>query len=159
MSKRVLVLFLVLGIILVGLAPMIGALLLAGSSSPTSPNDLNLPATYDPAHYGLPPTIAGYKVLAVLTSDNTACMPPGTKRLVLQSSQPNVESYLAQSDPAAIERELERLGFADFYGGGIEIDGPASITQAFLSELKKWNDFSQKYGCVTSLPAATVLSP
>jgi hypothetical protein len=53
--------------------------------SPTNTAVPALPESFDPKTYGLPETLAGYAVLAVLTSENRACMPPGQNTVVLQS--------------------------------------------------------------------------
>ena len=112
-------------------------------------------APYLPAQYGLPDTIAGYKVLAVLTSDNTACMPPGAKRLILQTTQPTVEEFLETSDAAGIKAELEQKGFPEFAKWGVEIGGPDATFDKVVSENEDWNAFSRKYGCAQSIPALT----
>lgn len=151
MRKPILILIITLGISMLGLA------FFSRDSSYTdllNQNHSTLPSTYDPAHYGLPPTIVGYKTFAVLTSDNTACMMPGEKRLVLQTTQVNVQSFLSTSDYAAIKKDLQQRGFADFAQDNIQIVGPGTTLDQFLSENEKWNEDSKKYGCVTSAPAA-----
>ena len=132
----------------------------SGQASPTAATASEKPSrtpasVYDPAYYGLPDTIAGYKVLAVLTSDNTACMPPGAKRLILQTTQPTVEEFLKTSDAAGIKAELEQKGFPEFAKWGVEIGGPDATFDKVVSENEDWNAFSRKYGCVTSGPPAT----
>lgn len=153
MRKPIIILIIVLGISVLGLAFVSrdkSYADLLNQSHSTSPG------TYDPAHYGLPSTIAGYKTFAVLTSDNTACMMPGEKRLVLQTTQANVQSFLSTSDYAAIEKDLQQRGFADFAQNNIQIVGPGTTFDQFLSENEKWNEDSNKYGCVTSGPSLPV---
>jgi hypothetical protein len=60
------------------------------------------------ADHGLPETIAGYRVLAVQTSETTACMRSGTARLVLQSDASNAQEAISM-DVSAVYQELERL--------------------------------------------------
>lgn len=62
--------------------------------TPVLPPLSDSPDQFDPKSYGLPDTIAGYKVLGVVTSENQACMVPGSKSLVLQTTEPTVEDYL-----------------------------------------------------------------
>lgn len=74
----------------------------AGSASPPRM------VPYEIAQQGLPTTIAGYKVLTVLTSGTTACMPPGEKHLILQARQPNVKTS-TRSQPYAYSRFYHRM--------------------------------------------------
>jgi len=60
---------------------------------------VDISSSYSPPDYGLPNTLAGYKVMAVKTSENTACMSTGTKRIILQASDPDVETFLKNSRP------------------------------------------------------------
>jgi hypothetical protein len=65
--------------------------------------------SFDPGYYRLPDMIAGYKLLAVETSANTACMTPGTIRLFLQTSQPNVDAFLKNNPGGGVQSEVEKL--------------------------------------------------
>ncbi len=152
MLKRMLILIIVLGIFVLGLA-FFGHVSLSVRSKLLNQNRSTPPNTYDPAHYGLPPTIAGYKTFAVLTADNTACMTPGEKRLVLQATQVNVQDYLSASSYAAIQQDLQQRGFADFAQSNVQIVGPGTTLNQFLTENEKWNEDRKKHGCVTSAPA------
>jgi hypothetical protein len=153
MRKPIRIIIIVVGISLLGLAFVIRD---NSYANLLNQNQSTSPSTYDPAHYGLPPTIAGYKTFAVLTSDNTACMMPGEKRLVLQTMQANVQRFLSTSDYTAIEKDLQQRGFADFAQGNIQIVGPSTTLDQFLSENERWNEDSKKYGCMTSGPAVPV---
>jgi hypothetical protein len=113
-------------------------------------------SSYDPARYGLPGTIAGYKVFAVLTSDNTACMMPGEKRLILQATQQSVEDFLKTSNGPDINTELVQKGFPAFARWGVQVVGPGTKLDEFLSENQKWNALMQKHGCVTTGPIPTM---
>ena len=57
----------------------------------------------------LPGEIAGYKVLATLNSEDTACMRPNTTRLVLQTSAPTVEDFLAGVQPSSVTQALRNV--------------------------------------------------
>ena len=112
--------------------------------------------SYDPADYGLPATLNGYKTFAVLTSENTACMPPGEKRLVLQAPQDNVQSFLDQNNPASLLFGLQQSGFSDFAQGDLEYVGPGIQFEQFIAENEKWNQAMRESGCVKSGPALAV---
>jgi len=79
-------------------------------------------------------------------------MIPGEKRLVLQAMQANVQDYLSTSSYAAIQQDLRHRGFADFAKNNVQIVGPGTTLDQFLSENEKWNEDRKKYGCVTSAP-------
>ena len=109
---------------------------------------------YAPAYYGIPNTIAGYNVLAVLTSDNLACMLPGEKRLVLQANESTLEEYLAKSQPLSIQEELKRLGLTEMTAG-VEIAGPGSTLEQLVEEVNKWNQEATIRGCVQLGPTGS----
>lgn len=78
----------------------------------------------------IPRRIGDYKVLGVMTSDTTACIPPGTIRIILQQAKP--------SDGEA-SVPLTRGMFADrghiyweFVGEGITLEG-------IVANLDNWN--------------------
>jgi hypothetical protein len=141
------------------IAAVVGLMLLRHLDWASANSNVKLSQTaagaYDPARYGLPSTIGGYQVLAVLTSDNNACMLPGEKVLVLEATQQSVEEYLRTSNIPDIKTELRQKGFPDFAQSGPQIVGPGTKLDEFLSEVKKSNAFAQQYGCVTSGPAPT----
>jgi hypothetical protein len=158
MRKRRLVIFIATSILMLGLV-FFGRVSPFVQSSLLNRNSFTTPSTYDPSYYGLPPTIAGYKTFAVLTSDNTACMMPGEKRLVVQASQATVQGFLSEGDYTAIQNDLQQHGFGDFAQGNMEIVGPGTTLDQFLSENEKWNKAGKEYGCVTSAPASTFPNP
>jgi hypothetical protein len=154
MRKSTVILGVVLGTFVISLILLgqVGLSARFGSLNQTGATPFNL---YDPAYYGLPPTLAGYKVFAVLTPDNTACMLPGEKRLVLQATQPNVEEFLRTNNNAMITKELEEKGLSEYDKWGIQIVGPGVVLEEFLAENTKSTEFRRKFGCVTSVPKST----
>ena len=124
--------------------------LLAGQASAVSLNQVsgtmtNLAVTiptgpFDPASYGVPDSIAGYKVLAVISANNTACVGPDDKRLVLLTDEPTVMDTVNKSQIDAVNVEAARLGLTDYTKGGIQwAGGPSATTQQFAANLPKWN--------------------
>lgn len=103
---------------------------------------------YDPARYGVPPVIAGYEVLTVLTPDNTACMDPEERRLVLQAPQGSVEEFLQQSRPDAVIGALEQLGLTQTAHWFVQYVGPGITLQGFIEENEKWNKDAATGGCI-----------
>jgi len=103
---------------------------------------------YDPARFGIPATIGGYKVLAVFTSDNLDCMGPGEIRLALQAAAPNVDAYLANNNLPAIQKELEQRG----------LNVGMTIAQ-IIREAARWNQGMDAYGCFRSGGPAPTIGP
>ncbi len=101
----------------------------------------------NPARFGLPAKIEGYNVLAVLTPDNTACMLPGTMRIVLQTTQKNILSVPKADEAATIEKELRYYGISHD-GLQVQMVGPAVSAQAILSENRVWNEKAKTSGCL-----------
>ena len=125
------------------------------ASSTIDPHATSTPtpvSPYSPSNYGLPNTIAGYKVLAVLTDNTLACMMPGKKRLILQANQASIEDYLKASDPMALDTALHQVGLTTDEVE-IEVVGPTTTLDGILLEIQKWNEDRKKHGCVTSAPA------
>lgn len=127
---------------------------------PTSTSEKTIPTpinSYGPTDYGLPSTIAGYKVLAVLTAENNACMMPEQKRLVLQASQTDMDDYLKDSNPNAINTALEQNGLtaSDWE---IQVVGPTVTLDEILDQVQIWNK-QMENGCVRSGPAVILGTP
>ncbi len=109
--------------------------------------------SYDPAQHGLPGTLAGYKVLAVLTPDNTICLGSNRKRLILQTTQPNVTSFLNQSDANTIHTALEQLGLTQSTNWDWEIVSSDITTHTIADQIEKWNQDMKQLGfCLTTSP-------
>jgi hypothetical protein len=103
-----------LAVLIVTLIVGFGALFIAAFQSKSKnelsilPTATSLLTTYDPAYYGLPEVIAGYRILLVETPENMACMRPDTIDLVLQTSQPDLEAFLKQTPDGSVESELKK---------------------------------------------------
>ena len=84
----------------------------APTVAPTSalPPLADSPDQFDPKTYGLPDTIAGYKVLGVVTPKNKACMMDGSNTLVLQTTDPTVQDYLKNFRQADVVKAMSEMG-------------------------------------------------
>ncbi len=129
-------------------------LLVAIPNVQASPSVPTWMAQYEPMRQGLPPAIGGYKVFAVLTPDNTACMLTGEKRLVLQVTQPNVEEFLRTNNYASVRSDLEQKGLGEYAKWGIQFAGPGTVLEEFLTENQKWTELRRKFGCVKAKPVS-----
>lgn len=92
---------------------------------------------YAPRRFGIPDTIGGYTVFAVLTEQNYACMKAGEKRLLLQSQNPNIESAL-RSFPG------KRSALAKWESSLV---GPGQTREELISRLEKIHLYLKAYGC------------
>ena len=119
------------------------------------------PASFEPAYYGLPEVIAGYKIIVVETSENIACMPPGNIQLVLQTSQPDMETFLKNAPGSNVENELKHLNIKQPKQWEFEYAGPGITKAMVLSVFKSW-DPSVMTTCIKFGPITvdeTTLSP
>ncbi len=104
------------------------------------------PDPYDPEQYGVPETLGGYKVLAVLTDANYGCMGTG-RRLVLQGSESTPQEALRSFQNARIKQDLEANNLAEYEGWGWEVVGPERTRGDVVSQLTKSHQFSNERGC------------
>jgi hypothetical protein len=116
------------------------------------------PDQFDPKTYGLPDTIAGYKVLGVITPKNEACVMGGRNTLVLQTTDPTVQDYLKNSRPSDIIKAMTDLGL-NTTEWNYSIAGPGSTRQQLIAGAQAWNQDMEKNGCVygggPAIPAVT----
>ena len=118
-----------------------GTLSLRGTMTPSVANP------YDPAVHGVPETLAGYRVLAVLTPDNTACMPLGVGRLVLQADQDSLEEHLKVGQLIDIGKALEQHDLRPDQWV-IQVVGPGVTLEELIAENESWNEEAVRLGCV-----------
>jgi hypothetical protein len=119
----------------------------------------NVRPSFAPVTYGLPETIGGYRILAVHTLENTACMLAGSYRLVLQATEPTVEDFLGSTPGVdSLQQTLARLDIPQPTRWELSFVGPGVTTEFILSETEKWNiQFSD--GCVRLGPIEGTLTP
>ncbi|MBC8172205.1 MAG: hypothetical protein H7X77_11050 [Anaerolineae bacterium] len=102
---------------------------------------------YSPAHFGIPDTIAGYPVLAVLSAENTECMPDWELRLQFQTTETSREDYLASETGQKIQQAVDALGIS---GATISVSGPGSSLESLIRENERWNEGMRAGGCIKS---------
>ncbi|MBV8739427.1 MAG: hypothetical protein JO007_19675 [Alphaproteobacteria bacterium] len=103
---------------------------------------------YASRQFGIPDTINGYAVIAVLTEQNYACMKPGEIRLLLQSQGSNIESAL-RSFPGK-QSELAKWESS--------IVGPGQTRKQLISQLERFRHFFKTYGCASlSIPTSNCI--
>lgn len=72
---------------------LVGIGIFARIQAQGTPTESAYEQTFDPAHYGLPNIIAGYRVLAVLSHENQHCLPPDFKRIIIQIDSDKIEGF------------------------------------------------------------------
>jgi hypothetical protein len=103
-----------------------------------------------PADHGLPDTIAGYRILAVKTSETTLCIPPGVTDLILQVDVSTVEEAML-TDIHAVYRELERLDPDSGVRWRPTIVGPRVTFEGIVAGNARLNAFFAAHGCIEGL--------
>ena len=122
---------------------------------PTATSSLK---TYDPAYYGLPEVIAGYKILGVETSENIACMPPGTIRLLLQTSQPDLDSFLKHTPNGDVESELKKFSIKPKQWE-FQYVGPGISKEDVLATFRVWDPKTFPCFALGPMPTSTASHP
>jgi hypothetical protein len=92
---------------------------------------------YAPSRFGIPDTIGGYTVLAVLTEDNFVCMSNAEKRLILQSPEPNINDALR-----SFPKEHSELSHWQR-----SIVGPGQTREQLVHQLQRTSDIFASRGC------------
>lgn len=125
------------------------AILLIGSITLYNTNNLNAapPNPYEPAQNGVPVSLAGYRVLAVLNEEIFACLNPGEKRLVLQSADSSVEQLLSSVNNRAIIQALRDNNINDIEYWNWSFVSAEVSREDTVRLLKKANAQEKKFGC------------
>jgi hypothetical protein len=95
--------------------------------------------SFEPKTYGIPDSIGGYNVLAVTTSENTACAPVGQLMLLLWLP-PNQKPTLVQDD-------LDRLESTVHAHIGIAITSGKVTIEQVKNQSETWNKGMEIGGC------------
>jgi hypothetical protein len=108
------------------------------------------PSPFDPARYGVPYRLAGYRVLAVISAENTRCVPANELRLVVQAVAPDVETFLSGSDGQDLNAAIQKYNHPgkDWM---VEIVGPGISLADLEANTAQWNRGMQS-GCIRSGP-------
>ncbi len=120
----------------------------AASRTPPStlPILIDAPLQFEPKTYGIPDVIAGYKVLAIVTAENTACLRPGEKILVLQSTAATVDEFLKSAPAETLTQGMDQAGMKSaeweisIAGPQTTLDSLVANTQASNREVMKTGD-------------------
>lgn len=131
-------------------------LVVIGSSLQLQAQDTRL---FTASDFGLPTTIGQYRVVAVQTSKTIACMPPGVKRLILQSARPTVEDFLNSKDYETIGRELQVLRKTDIDDLEYQVIGSGVSSEDIAKVFNDWDPARQESACKKLLPAADSSNP
>src|SRR5690606_41951280 len=64
---------------------------------------------YSPARYGIPATLAGFEVLAVVTHEQNPCSPEDFLQVYLQGVESSLEEYQQGNTPANVGKAFDEL--------------------------------------------------
>jgi hypothetical protein len=120
-----------------------------------TPDAAPSPESFDPAYYGLPDAIAGYKIIAVETSANFACMTPGNIKLILQTSQPSIDTFLKNNPGGGVQSELEKLSLKPKQWE-LEYVGTGITKATVLSIAKQWDPRNHTICMILGGPITTL---
>lgn len=141
--NRVLIIGIITTIILVAFSTYFISMVNASPITNNTPTTTVTPKAtplYDPAQYGVPDTLGGYKVLAVLNPDDVACIGSRSKRIVLQTTEPNVHEYLDSPKPIReIIDYLRQIPGEEVTNWQVEVVGPRTTTERIAANLVDWN--------------------
>lgn len=130
----------------------------AASLAPSQPQSTPILTNFDPAYYGLPDVIAGYRVLMVQAPENIACMRLGTMRLILQASQPDLNSFLTNTPGSSLESEVAKFNLASVLRWEFQFVGPGITKEDALAVARDW-DPKTHIICLKSGPIVLTPTP
>jgi hypothetical protein len=117
---------------------------------------------YNPAQYGIPETLGGYKVIAVFTPQDVACMLEGQKQIILQAQEAAVHEFLEQPhSPREILETLQEIPGEEQTHWQIQFVGPGGTLEGAIETLRSWNAIFADRPCFTlggPLPTLTYTS-
>jgi hypothetical protein len=149
--NRVLIMGVIATIIVVAFSAYFISIVAASAIATNTPSTTVTPEAtplYDPAQYGVTNSIGGYKVMAILTPQDVACMISGHKTIVLQTSEPSVHEYLESPKPITEIREyLSQIPGEGKTSWQIQIVGPGATLERILSTIESWNSVYSERPC------------
>lgn len=104
----------------------------------------NEDASFDPATYGLPEEIAGYRLLVVQTPENNPCGRSDTTTVIVSSPYTDMGVFLTRNNITAVYGELGTI-----YPGRqwqISVVDPSRTAEEIIQQIKRWNTAMQD-GC------------
>jgi hypothetical protein len=125
----------------------IATFLLAGVHAANMRSNLPDPFTpYDPATFGIPETLAGYRILAVTSSQNSPCLPANTQEVLIQAIDPMPENPMVARGNGDVIFELKKIN--PDVQWGLSYIMPVPFNRAgFASRQDSWNQ-AMKNGCI-----------
>lgn len=143
---------LIVALVIVAVFGLVGVY--AANQRSTAPDPF---APYDPATFGIPDIVAGYRILAITTPDNTACMMPNEMRVLIQAVDPMPDNPMVDRNGGDIIFEVKKLHPDIDWGLEYIMPVPFDRNQ-FVASMQSWI----KAGCVklggpqfTDMPSAT----
>lgn len=136
-------------------APNILEIGIAGVTSPDgtmtffTPTPIPLPSNLDsylPAHYGLPETLAGYRILIVESIENRPCMPPDFRNIIVQISELDMQAYLnSTTTPQSLHEAIMELDPSGNTSFGVV--GSGQSYETWMANYAELDAKLQGHGC------------
>ena len=105
---------------------------------------------YSPARYGIPATLAGFEVLAVVTHEQNPCSPEDFLQVYLQGVESSLEEYRQGSTPANVGKAFDELRLI-YPSAVISIGHRVEDLDAYFRELdtsiRQRQQAAATYGC------------
>jgi hypothetical protein len=91
---------------------------------------------YSPTHYGIPETLAGFEVVAVVSHETNPCSPSDYMEVIIQATEPSLDEYLRGNMPQSIVTAMEALQ-SIYPTGFISVVGPIEDKDGFFVQLEQ----------------------
>jgi hypothetical protein len=98
----------------------------------------------------VPQEVAGYHVVATYNSEDVACMPANSQRVVLQATQPTVQAFLAEVNGEAVLSTLRQVSSRSLI---VEFVSPGSDSARSANGVQRWNEVFHNRPCRSLAPS------
>jgi len=120
---------------------LVGALSISGFSSQAAGNN-----PFDPARFSVPTNVAGHKVLAVISADNTMCTPPHDLTLIVRVGVPDPQSYPSSDEAQDLNAAMDEFSHPGWTWSLMTI-GPSVNLDNMQANVEQWNKAEKISGC------------
>lgn len=112
-----------------------------------SPAPTPTPDLFSPAYYGVPDTIAGHKVLAVISAQNSRCVPSNTLTLIVRVGAADPQSYLSSDEARDLNAAMKEFDHPGMFWS-LNVIGPEVSLDNMQAEIEQRNELLKKIGCL-----------
>ena len=102
---------------------------------------------FDPALYDVPDEVAGYRVLAVVSAENTMCVPPRLLTLIVRAESPSPQEYLASNEKKSLDAAMKAFSHPG-WTWVLNVVGPKMSLDTLQVNTERWNETMRISGCL-----------